>query len=339
METGTIVLDDLSGGFDLQATLESGQTYQWERADGRAYEDDDARGGEQWYATVVPRNVYEDRATRNGNTSRDAETSVEPGTNSRPEGREPGGEDPSSGYEVIRARQLDGELRWEATTDARPYLRYLLGLDDDLEGILSRGPADPLLERAYERYAGLRIVRDPPFPTLISFICSAQMRVLRIHRMQRRLAREFGNEVEFDGRTYHAFPTPERLASASEGELRDLSLGYRAPYVKRSAELVADGSAHPAAARGMDLEDAREYLKRFVGVGDKVADCVLLFSLGYLEAVPLDTWIRTAIAEFYPDCEKGSYAETSRAIREALGGEYAGYVQTYVFYYLRTGGE
>jgi N-glycosylase/DNA lyase len=156
--------------------------------------------------------------------------------------------------------------------------------------------------------------------------------------MQRSLRRAFGEPVEFDGRTYHAFPTPARLARASESELRELSLGYRAPYVKRSAALVADGEAHPATAGGMDFEDAREYLKRFVGVGDKVADCVLLFSLGYLEAVPLDTWIKTAIAEHYPDCEKGSYAETSRAIREAFG-EYAGYVQTYVFYHLRTGGE
>jgi len=77
----------------------------------------------------------------------------------------------------------------------------------------------------------------------------------------------------------------------------------------------------------------------FVGVGEKVADCVLLFSLGYLQAVPLDTWIRTAIADHYPGCERNSYAETSRAIRDRLGGQYAGYAQTYVFFFLRRGGE
>jgi N-glycosylase/DNA lyase len=80
-------------------------------------------------------------------------------------------------------------------------------------------------------------------------------------------------------------------------------------------------------------------LTNFVGVGQKVADCVLLFALDYLEAVPLDTWIRTTIEDYYPECEKGSYAETSRAIRNAFGGEYAGYVQTYVFHHLRNGGE
>jgi len=185
----------------------------------------------------------------------------------------------------------------------------------------------------------MRLVRDPPFACLISFICSAQMRVSRIHGMQQRLAAEYGETVEFDGRSYQAFPTPEALAARTEAELRDLSLGYRAPYVQRTAAMVADGEADPAAAVGRSYKAAREYLTQFVGVGDKVADCVLLFSLGYLEAIPLDTWIRTAIEEYYPDCEQGNYTATSRAIRERFGGAYAGYVQTYVFHYLRNGGE
>jgi N-glycosylase/DNA lyase len=157
--------------------------------------------------------------------------------------------------------------------------------------------------------------------------------------MQQSMAREYGDTLEVDGRTYHAFPTPEQLADRTEDELRDLSLGYRAPYVQRTAEMVADGEADPAAAADLPYEEAREYLTRFVGVGQKVADCVLLFSLGFLEAVPLDTWIRTSIEEYYPDCERGNYEATSRAIRERFGGEYAGYAQTYVFYYLRAGGE
>ena len=185
----------------------------------------------------------------------------------------------------------------------------------------------------------MRLTRDPVFPCLISFICSAQMRVARIHGMQRRLRETYGDAVELDGEAYRAFPTPEQLAARSEEELRDLSLGYRAPYVQRTAAMVASGEADPLAAADLPYEEARESLTRFVGVGDKVADCVLLFSLGFLEAVPLDTWIRTTIEEYYPDCERGNYAETSRAIRDRFGGEYAGYAQTYVFYYLRAGGE
>ncbi|UPW00531.1 DNA-3-methyladenine glycosylase [Halorussus gelatinilyticus] len=298
MESGSIPVGDCSGGVDVQATLESGQTFCWRREDDRMYETVGPSGGSAWYSTVV-----------GGHT----------------------GDDP----EVVRVRQRDGMVEWEATTDADPILVERLRLDDDLPAIFEAIPDDELLSAATDAYRGLRVVNDPFFPCLISFICSAQMRVERIHGMQTALAREFGEEVVFDGETYHGFPTPDRLARATEDELRELGLGYRAPYVQRSAELVASGEATADDVRGLDYRDAREAMQAFVGVGDKVADCVLMFSLGYLEAVPLDTWIQTAIAEYYPHCERGSYADTSDAIREEFGGEYAGYAQTYVFHYLR----
>ncbi|KYH25358.1 hypothetical protein HAPAU_20280 [Halalkalicoccus paucihalophilus] len=240
--------------------------------------------------------------------------------------------------EFVRVRQTDTTLEWESTTDAEPVLRELLRLDDDLDAIMAAGPDDPLLREAYAAHRGMRIVNDPSFPCLISFICSAQMRVSRIHGMQTTLAERFGDGMEIDGETYHTFPTPEQLASASVEALRECSLGYRAPYVRETAGMIASGDARPEDALGLAYEDARESLTRFVGVGPKVADCVLLFSLGYLEAVPLDTWLRSAIEEYFPECDRDSYRETSRAIRERLGDEYAGYAQTYVFHHLRTAG-
>jgi len=310
MESGTLSTDAV-GPFDLQSTLESGQTYLWGRADGRMYERADTFGGKAWYTAVVrPANAPS--------------------------------EDPLSGQagpQVLRVRQADGRLDWEATFDAEATLRRRLRLDDDLRAIRAATPDDPVIETAFDRYWGMHIVRDPPFETLISFICSAQMRVSRIYDMQRALAREFGESVTVEGRTYHACPTPAALASTTEADLRELGLGYRAPYVVRTAEMVAEGNAHPTEARELTYEAARESLTRFVGVGEKVADCVLLFSLDFLEAVPLDTWIRTTIEEYFPECDRGNYAETSRAIRERLGGEYAGYAQTYVFHHLRNDGD
>ncbi|MFB6136274.1 MAG: DNA-3-methyladenine glycosylase [Halobacteriaceae archaeon] len=241
------------------------------------------------------------------------------------------------GGEVLLARQRDGRLEWRASADLADALRGRLRLGDDLRAIEADAPEDDLIRAAYDAHRGLRLVRDPFFPTLVAFICSAQMRVGRIHGMQVALREAFGDPVEFDGDTYHRFPTPEALASTTEAELRDLGLGYRAPYVRRTAELVASGEHTRADVTGLPYEEAREALTGFVGVGEKVADCVLLFSLGYLEAVPLDTWIRTAIEEHFPDCARGNYEDTSRAIRERFGGEYAGYVQTYVFHHLRTG--
>jgi N-glycosylase/DNA lyase len=302
METGSRPTAALEGGFDLAKTLESGQSYLWRREDGRMYESD--HGGSPWYYTVL---------------SETATATNEP--------------------EVIFVRQRDGRIEWKASTpNAYERLERLLRLEDDLDSIVESTPTDPLLERAYETHRGMRLVRDPPFGCLISFICSAQMRVERIHGMITALADAYGETVTFDGEEYVAFPTPETLAGRTEAELRDLSLGYRAPYVQRTAKMVADGDAHPTDALAFDYEAARESLTQFVGVGPKVADCVLLFSLGYLEAVPLDTWIRSAIEEHYPACERGNYADTSAAIRAQFGGEYAGYAQTYVFHYLRTRG-
>ena len=300
METGTIALDELSGGLDLYRTLESGQSYCWRRSDGKMYGGSPAP--DAWYHTVV------------------SEPADAPGS-----------------VAVIRVRIHNSELEWESTVDAEQLIRRLLRLDDDLESIVTAAPDDPLLDEAYEAHRGMRLVEDPSFACLISFICSAQMRVGRIHGMVSTLAREYGDPIEFDGDTYHAFPTPAQLAAATEAELRDLGLGYRAPYVVRTATMVADGEAHPEEARDLEYEQAREYLTRFVGVGDKVADCVLLFSLGFDEAVPLDTWLNSAIEDYYPDCDRGSYTATSRAIRDRLGGEYAGYAQTYIFHHLRTG--
>ncbi|QZA89800.1 8-oxoguanine DNA glycosylase [Salinarchaeum sp. IM2453] len=240
--------------------------------------------------------------------------------------------------EVIRIRQQDDILEWQGTDDVVPQIKELLRLEDDLPAILRTAPEDSLINTALEYATGLRIVNDAAFGSTISFICSAQMRVSRIHRMVSALAETYGSEYTLNGETYYAFPTPEQLASASVNELRDLKLGYRAPYVKETAQMVADDVAHPAKAETMSYESARSYLTQFTGVGDKVADCVLLFSLGFLEAVPLDTWIRTAIEDHYPACATGSYASTSQAIREQFGGTYAGYIQTYVFHYLRNNG-
>ncbi|WP_420181784.1 DNA-3-methyladenine glycosylase family protein [Haloarcula sp. KBTZ06] len=300
MEQGVIDVGLLAGGIDLQATVESGQSYLWNREDGEMYQRDGATGGDAWYWTTV---------RRDGSPA------------------------------VIRVRQRDGVLEWESTIDAEADLKRLLRLRDDLSAIRTTAPADDVVQSAYDRFWGMRLVQDPPFGSLISFICSAQMRVARIHSMQQALRDAFGETVEFDGRTYNAYPTPSALAETTEERLRDLGLGYRAPYVQRTAEMVAGGEADPEEAVGLDYEDARESLTRFVGVGDKVADCVLLFSLDYLEAVPLDTWIRSTIEEYYPECERGNYTDTSRAIRAALGGEYAGYTQTYLFHYLRTGSD
>jgi N-glycosylase/DNA lyase len=317
MHRGSIP-EEYPGGLDLQATLESGQTYLWWREDGSIYEEPDPAGGDAWYRTTVhnPDAVTGDAGDAAGavHASR--------GSTARDVG-------------ALRVRQTDGRLEWEATFDAAAVLRRRLRLDDDLPAIRAAAPSDDVVAGAYDAYWGMRLVREPVFPTLVTFICSAQMRVERIFAMQQTLRRAFGDQVSFRGETHYAYPTPAAIAESSEAALRDLGLGYRAPYVLETASMLADGAPDPARALALPYEEARADLTRFVGVGEKVADCVLLFALDFLEAVPLDTWIRKAIAEWFPECDRDSYAATSAAIRERLGGRYAGYAQTYLFHYLR----
>ena len=295
MESGSIEEDSISGPIDLQATLESGQTFLWNRTPGTAYRTDPPLESTPWYETVH-------------------------------EGS------------VIAVRQTETGLEWKASENVESVIRTRLGLEDDLDAILSAFPDAPVIDTAVERYRGLRLVNEPVFETLVSFILSAQMRVERIHQLVNTLRREFGPEIRFEGESRYGFPRPEVLARVPESEFRDLGLGYRAPYVRKTAEMVAEDGLETASLAAKPYESAREDLTGFVGVGNKVADCVLLFSLGFDEAVPLDTWIGSAIEEYFPDAASDSYEETSAAIRRRFA-PHPGYTQTYVFHHLRTDGD
>lgn len=294
MQSGTLPLSAIPGPLDLQATLESGQTFLWTRRDGSMYSADAPSGGDHWYRTVV-----EDQP--------------------------------------VEVRQTGSALEWRAETDPTAALVDRLALTEEMATMIDALDTDGIVGDARRTYEGLRIVNEPFFPTLVSFILSAQMRIERIHDLVRALSREYGNAVTADGLTVHRFPTPAELTTATEDELRDLGLGYRAPYVKATADMVAAGDVTATDLTGQPYEAAREKATEFVGVGEKVADCVLLFSLGYTDPVPLDTWIRTAIDTHFPGVDGNSYDELSRGIRDRLGPD-PGLAQTYVFHYLRNGG-
>lgn len=236
---------------------------------------------------------------------------------------------------VIRVRERADALEWESHREIEPILCRLLRLDDDLPTILEAGPADPIYRAAIADHRDMRLVEDSLYVGLVSFICSTQMRVERIHVMIQNLMERFGECHELAGRRYSGFPRPEVLAKQSGSALRACGLGYRAPYVLETAREIDDGSIPLPHPDGGPYEPLRERLTAFHGVGPKVADCALLFGAGRNEPVPLDRWIQRAIADHFPDCDRGDYTETSRAIRERLG-PYPGYAQTYLFHHLRT---
>ena len=235
---------------------------------------------------------------------------------------------------IIRVRDVGDALEYRGTPGVENALYRLLRLEDDLDAMLAAGPDLEVYDEAVEHCRGMRLVEDSLYVGLLSFVCSTNMRVERIHQMVQTLMERFGETYRFDDRTFYGFPEAEVLASASVDELRECGLGYRAPYVKQTAEAIATGDV-PLPGGDLEYEQRRSALQAYHGVGPKVADCALLFGAGDLEAVPLDRWIERAIEAYLPECVGPTYEDTSRAIRSALG-PYPGYAQTYLFHHLRT---
>ncbi|QGA81030.1 DNA-3-methyladenine glycosylase family protein [Candidatus Nanohalobium constans] len=231
--------------------------------------------------------------------------------------------------------QQQGDKIVVETELERKKVEEALGIHHDLDEIFSTFPEDERLEKAYSELKGLRIVQDEFFPCLVSYLCSPQMRIPRIKQMHNDMAREFGEVREVNGIEMLRFPTQRELSRASEDELRELGVGYRAKYIVETLEILQEGFDHTE-LDSMSYEDAREHMKNLYGVGDKVADCVLLFSKNFHEAYPLDTWALQAIEKHYPEHHSDDYSETSQNLREHFG-EYSGYAQEYIFHAARKG--
>jgi len=164
------------------------------------------------------------------------------------------------------------------------------------------------------------------FEALISFIISQRSSIPKIKNCVDKLCRLYGEEIVFDGNTYYAFPTPEKIASLTEDEIRALGVGYRAPYILKAAKAVANGEIDESVLDKLDTPSAREKLLSLYGVGDKVCDCVLLFSLGKYDLFPADVWIKRVMEEEFD-------SKDAKALGESQFGSYSGFAQQYLFYW------
>ena len=238
------------------------------------------------------------------------------------------------GHLVLLRRRRDGLEYRTALRPARalaPVLWRFFRLDDDLAAIQEELSSDPLVAEAIGQHPGLRLLRQDPWECLTSFICSTHSNIPRIAGIMERLSVTYGRPVSMGSLTRHGRPGPEALAEAGEARLRELGLGYRARYLAGSAAMVASGLIDLEVLRHAPYAEAHEALRALPGVGEKVADCVLLFSLDKLEAFPIDRWVRRAMEEWYLGDGKLSY----QAMEEWAQGHFgplAGYAQQYLFY-------
>jgi len=250
---------------------------------------------------------------------------------------------------VARVRQHPVGLRidWDGPTGSRARLLRHLGADQPLAAIEAALAQDGVLRRLLPKTSGIALMRQAPWECLVSYVISAFNNIPKIQMSVRHLARRFGEPIPIrtdaaggthrhlargagaDGDAW-TFPSPERLAETGLDALRGCALGYRAPYVRSLARRVADGQVDLDAMARLRFDEARALLLDLPGVGEKVADCVLLFALGYHEAFPVDVWVQRAVERWY----FGSRAQTPRAIRAWARdrfGALAGYAQQHLF--------
>lgn len=215
----------------------------------------------------------------------------------------------------------------------KDFFNFYFDLDRDYGKIKEELKSDSVLKEAIKHAEGIRILSQDMFEIVISFIISSNNRIFMIKRTVENISRMYGSKVAFEGRDYYSFPTPDELAKADLNGLKQCGCGFRAPYVKDTAEVIAKGNVSLEKIREMDTDDAAKELMELKGIGPKVADCILLFSMQKYDAFPVDVWIKRIMQYFYlaPDVSLKKIREFARN----KFGNFAGFSQEYLFYYAR----
>ena len=253
---------------------------------------------------------------------------------------------------VIKIKQNNDTLTYQffPETTNHSFMENYLRLDDDLPYIFSQVSKDKHIKQAIDLFCGLRLIRQDPWECLASYICATYKSIPAIKKMIYNISRCFGNKLTFDGYDFYTFPEPNKLAQTCPSDLRSCGLGFRAERVLETAKRVNNGELSLESLKQLDYQDAKKELLHLPGVGHKVADCVLLFSLEKLEAFPIDVWMKRAATTLYADhfdssfiqrvAHKGSITpkeyETIGNFGREYFGKYVGYAQEYLFHYLRT---
>ncbi|MBE7026528.1 MAG: DNA-3-methyladenine glycosylase 2 [Ruminococcaceae bacterium] len=239
------------------------------------------------------------------------------------------------GKKALKAAQQDDKITLFNTTidEYENIWKGYFDLDRDYAGIqkiLSKD--DDVLKNAVKEGRGIRILSQEPFETIISFIISANNNIPRIKLIIERMCTLFGQKIEAYGREYCTFPDAKKIAALSREDLEPIKAGFRDKYILDAAQKICSGEVDIDKIATMDYESAKSELKKIKGVGDKVANCILLFGFGHKNAFPVDVWIRRIVEHYYFNGEAmGDIGEFAKK----RFGELGGFAQQYLFYYAR----
>lgn len=222
-------------------------------------------------------------------------------------------------YLNIKEENSNFILKDTSLEDFENVWRNYFDLDRDYAAICAKLKEDELVRETIDEYYGIRILNQEPWEALVSFVISQQNNIKRIKGIIKRLCDTYGEEI-CDG--WHAFPTSKTLSSLSVEDFEAIGLGYRAKYVKKLADDVESGVIDLAAIKAMDLDDAKKTLLSIYGVGEKVANCALLFGFQFIRCFPVDVWMKRVL-QYYPN-----------GLPECFSG-YEGIAQQYLFHWAR----
>jgi N-glycosylase/DNA lyase len=208
----------------------------------------------------------------------------------------------------------------------------------DIDAITAAFPNDPPMQAAIAACPGLRLLRQDPWECLASFILSSTKQIVQIQQIVRSLCECYGDDLcaSLSSRSNClSFPSAAKLASLTESQLRSCKMGFRAPYLLKTARIIASNQLDLESLRALPTNQAREALCDLPGVGEKIANCVLLFAYGFQDAFPVDVWVQKAIRQLYFPKRKPSSKRVKTFVQTHFGPN-AGYAQQYLFHYMRT---
>ncbi len=221
-------------------------------------------------------------------------------------------------------------------TDWR-WLADYLQVEVNIEAIFATFPDDATLQRAIRECRGLRLLKLDPWECLASFILSSSKQIVQIRQIVALLCERYGTRLATPAGEPPAFdfPTAQRLASLTEADLRACKMGFRAPYLLATARRVATGDCNLERLRSLSVDEARAELVELPGVGEKIANCVLLYAYGFPTAFPLDVWLIRALRQFYFRGRR-AHVKKLREFSRKHFGPHSGYAQQYLFHWIRT---
>lgn len=240
---------------------------------------------------------------------------------------------------AVKMEQTDKMLRIYGSSmeDYETIWKSYLDMDNDY-GLIKQSviKADGALKTAVDEKSGIRILNQDFFETLISFIISQNKNIPQIKQCVKNISHRFGDEViGYNGEAFYVFPDVKKLHDVTEDELRECKVGFRAPYIKNATEAVYSGTVTKEKLDSLDIAQARELLMTIKGVGEKVANCVLLFGLGRREAFPVDVWMKRIMEQMYFDGKDTKKTDIETFAVKKFG-DIGGYAQQYLFDYART---